>query len=1501
MTMLIATQILALPLSETAKNRDGIKHVLERTEWYWCLSALLLNPQGLDHRTLELQKLLRSNIVALYKQLLLFQIQSVCRYSRCEVAVILRDLVKLDDWETRVSTIEDLEQRVRTDVSQYNDENMVMSLRNLDSRLAGVAVTLDKFISVVEQNDKRQHEATEAAADAVFLQQMSELDPSTAKSKIERTKGGLIEEVHEMMLQQSGFDLLQDSSQKPVTWITGLPGQGKTMFMCGVVDRLVGRREPCIVSYFFCRADSSSSRTVTSVLRGLLWLICGQSWSIGRELRKKYMNHGKALFDGEDAATELEKMLAWVLSRSSMQRALLIIDAIDECDDERFELFNVIGRLVKTSSARWIISSRPDDAGVMPRSIYMRLEFDRQVLTPAIRAFVDFKVNALSDSPGYDDTVRDQVRDELYAKAGDTFLWVALVCLDVQRLRVKARNIKAHLEKVPEGLPKLYERMLKSALTSADGDLCGRILPLVSMTRRPLTLEELRLMVLTPSLLDDDVLDIVNSCGCFLTVNIDDAGSKTLVFVHESAREYLLNNPGPDVFPNSPMHYHRDVLQMCLNSMHGLKRNMYGLPTPGFDIADIKPPTPDPLNPYRYGCLHWIHHAVILHSEDLWQESDDSLIEEFLHTKLLHWLEVLSLMKSIAEGASAFRVLSEAYRNEVGTFSKITTLIMSAHRFIEYNRVAIEMAPLQVYASALLFSRRIGLRDITSLYQDHLDGISFHSSHSDPALSAASRMLPIDEIVTHLAFSLNGQMLIAGCADSGSFGPRWQDDRLLSPSSPNGSWGRRIKIWDIDDSCLVHTVDLDFIGDIAAVTFCQDAKQALVAVTRQTLVRIDADTGQRLPSFQLEHAFSSALFAPEGRYVAISTLSGQLSIVNCETGREVQLISDVWIRRDQAKMPRSKYVGITASFSPDDLRLACIHKDRTVSMRLVGGDAPIWRLWRRSRNIAFFGPERLAIHGEDGHIALVAVADGTELRTISLRQPLWYFCWLGPGTQFVASSRASSGVIAICEGSESTDTSWAPEEMHVTQSAKGFAVCSSRQTIAVVPHDGGHISLHALSDLEESGNEIREDPRQTRSIAFSKGKDSPALVALLTAAAQTARIEIVQRIESRTSSHTLSFDHEIKLLFSPCGTKLVAWDFDGFVQIFEVTTGAVTHMRHTGKFSGFLCFSPDGRHLALPQVGLEGDPMLEEELDLRRCPGLQIWDLRNDCISGAIPRTARAVAFAQNGQQLVWAEAGHVEVWTLSPWRCIAEYDFGYQPVFEHLKTYTGNFAENYAEIYAKTFGLTFSRSGLSLALIHGSSIHVWHMNADKSRGHRTWTLGENGLMNLRAELDGRGPHPIDLSPDGRMAATAQHDHVSVWFIGNEPSAPRSLEIQLPYMIETCLFDDTSSRLIVDSGTVTLPEVYGPAGDHVFETGDRPEFHGYSVSADKRWICQDGLKILYIPPEWRPTFLADYSFMGSTIAIATASEHLYILKFRGDSDPDMRWEKQEEMDRIVIR
>jgi hypothetical protein len=246
----------------------------------------------------------------------------------------------------------------------------------------------------------------------------------------------------------------------------------------------------------------------------------------------------------------------------------------------------------------------------------------------------------------------------LSSNADGTFLWVALVCQELAV--ISGWEVEEMLLAVPPGLDALYMRMMKQISTSRTAKRCKNILAVVSIIYRPITLDELPSFIDMPPRSSGNykaLAEIIGNCGSFLTLR-----DHTIYFVHQSAKDFLINKTLNIVFPSGMADIHYTMFSRSLQVLRTvLRHNVYSLIAPGISIEQVKQPDPDPLAAVQYSCLYWVDHLLDCQNrEDTIKDLKDSgSVYDFLRQYFLYWLEALSLLKSVLEGIVIIRKLED--------------------------------------------------------------------------------------------------------------------------------------------------------------------------------------------------------------------------------------------------------------------------------------------------------------------------------------------------------------------------------------------------------------------------------------------------------------------------------------------------------------------------------------------------------------------------------------------------------------------------------------------------------------------------------------------------------------------------------------------------------------------------------------------------------------------------------------------------------------------------
>ena len=246
------------------------------------------------------------------------------------------------------------------------------------------------------------------------------------------------------------------------------------------------------------------------------------------------------------------------------------------------------------SRAKLIVSSRN----------WPSLELNENSVSAAIATYIQFKVDWLAKQNEYSSNTRDAVLRYLSLNANGTFLWVALVCQELSN--TWEWEVKEKLTAFPPGLDAFYRRMMDQV---KNAQLCKQILGVVSTVYRPVALDELSSFVEMPDGVSgkyEALSKIIALCGSCLALR-----QHTITFVHQSAKDFLIQKAYDKIYPSKIEHVHHTIYSRFLQVISKkLRRDISSLSVPGFPINQVKQPDPDPLSSAKYLYMYWIGHLL---------------------------------------------------------------------------------------------------------------------------------------------------------------------------------------------------------------------------------------------------------------------------------------------------------------------------------------------------------------------------------------------------------------------------------------------------------------------------------------------------------------------------------------------------------------------------------------------------------------------------------------------------------------------------------------------------------------------------------------------------------------------------------------------------------------------------------------------------------------------------------------------------------------------------
>nr|CAL30216.1 HET-D [Podospora anserina] len=772
------------------------------------------------------------------------------------------------------------------------------------------------------------------------LSSLHSTDPRLDKKRIEEAKGGLLTGAYRWVFANPDFCLWRERSESRLLWINGDPGKGKTMLLCGIINELQG----AIVAdghcrnlaYFFCQATDSRINNAIAVLRGLIYLLAHQQPRLISHVRK-YTDAGKSLSDA-NAWFALSDILVGMLGDPNVKPTCLVVDALDECVIDLPKLLDFIV-CISSDRIKWLLTSRNETiiekklkSNNARTRLSLELKENAMEVSHAVDVYIDDKLSGL-EALQDDALLKDQVRDILHNKANDTFLWVALVVQELSMDGVESWHVLQIVEEVPPGLDGMYKRMLDEIeRNKRDSEFCWRILSVVTVAYRPLYLDEIGGLSGLPEQIvrsTENIQKIVAKCGSFLTVR-----DNQIYLVHQSAKDYLSDQASPLLFPSGVAVTHHDISDRSLKLLSGkLQRDRYGLCIPGFSIDHVRVPDPDPLATVRYSCVYWVDHLCN------WQSSDDSkhpnifqdggIVDSFLRQHYLHWLEALSLCKSMPQGILLLVKLSIT--------SQLLSLVTDMHRFVIYWRWVVENYPLQVYASALVFSPA---RSITRglFTQEERKWITSRPIVEDNWNACRQTLEGHSGSVNSVAFSPDSKWVASGSDDhtikiweaaTGSCTQTleghggWVLSVAFSPDSKwvaSGSADSTIKIWEAATGSCTQTLE-GHGGWVNSVAFSPDSKWVASGSDDHTIKIWEAATGSCTQTLEGHGGpVNSVTFSPDSKWVASGSDDHTIKIWEAATGSCTQTLEGHggWV--------------YSVAFSPDSKWVASGSADSTIKI-----------------------------------------------------------------------------------------------------------------------------------------------------------------------------------------------------------------------------------------------------------------------------------------------------------------------------------------------------------------------------------------------------------------------------------------------------------------------------------------------------------------------------------------------------------------------------------------
>ena len=1284
-------------------------------------------------------------------------------------------------------------------------------------------------------------------------------NPIDDKARIEQTKDDLLKGACAWVFNDQGFLHWRNDSEPQLLWIKGNPGKGKTMMMIALIDELSNlvQADPgsSILSYFFCQNTDTRLSSSVSILRGLIYLLAFQRRELIHHVWKRYNSERLQLFEGPNAVYALWEILRDMSSDPSFKRVYLLVDALDECDNGLEQLLGLImGRnRIPTSKVKWLVSSRykadfEKYFGSDASRSRISLELNHVHISQAVQIFIDFKVQKLAELKRYNANLRKEVERALRDKAKDTFLWVALVCKQLESVSLhRTRNV---LKELPPGLEPLYERMMEEihrGNDSEDAKLCIRVLRSATVAFRPLYLQELAGTADLPQEQFDDIQAIkglVELCGSFLTIR-----DNRVDFVHLSARDYFRNSKGSRIFPTSMAEEHYEIMRRSLQAMSVvfIREDICNLQKPGALAREVKDKiSKSPLMRVEYACRYWADHLAISRvGPDMTRSfestiSDDGIVHIFLKEHLLHWLEGMGLLDQIFKAGQVIKLLQSLinvslFQGEALQVSPLTmpkteksvelsTFLNDSSRFILSNGPILAEMPLQVYSSALIFSSR------TSQVRKQFWCLVPKWIETPPAVPEILT-LPLQtlsdhsDFVTDIAFSPKGRLIVSASSD------------------------RTIKLWDPVTGSLLHTFK-GHLDEVTTISFLSNGKLIASASDDETVRIWDLSTGHLLLTLeeQLEGSHKRA-FSEDGNLLA-TVKHGIIRLWDLAKGTLLHTLEDP-----------PNYTSVVA-VSPDGKLIASISQDAiTLWNSATGGFLYTFQEQLLYGYIAFSKAGNLLVTAKYGIIKIRDLATGILLHELKDHSKYTLAVAFSPDGKLVAS--LSQDMITLWNPATGDLLYTLGENLDASNviafSPDGNLVAASSRTTLMLWDPATGVLLH----------EFEGHLDQITALAFSPDSE------LLASTSADCRIRLWD-LSTGPISSTHTFEGYLgevsEVAFSPDGKLIASASHDRTISLSDLATGNLlqTFESHLSTVTA-LDFSADGNLLASTYhsgtVSLwntaTGDLLHTFESDIMdyvtavafspdrhlfasayRDGTIKLWDLATgdllQTLGGHLER-AEDLTFSLDGKLVISASYDNtVKIWDPATGGLLRTLEGHLEGVGALVLSADGNLVASASNDY---------------------TIKLW----DLATGELLQTLKDDFLQMREDKWD--WAKAVALSPDGNLVASAFSDStVRLW---NVRTGTLLQTLDVGASIKELSFSKEGPYLETDRGTLSIQSL------HIGASSLQPQ-PPHRIFVERDLITLNMENLLWLPTNYEAKWSA---VRGNIVVLGHYSGRVSFIKF----------------------
>ncbi|KAB5590983.1 hypothetical protein CTheo_5575 [Ceratobasidium theobromae] len=771
----------------------------------------------------------------------------------------------------------------------------------------------------------------------------------------EGTRTAIMSEMNHWSLELNAPDLYL---------MSGMAGTGKTTIACSFANRLEDRNQ--LAASFFCTRTSPECRNANRIVPTIAYQLARYATPFQSALCE-------ILGEDPDIGTknivkQFERLLKEPLMKvkdAVPENMVVVIDALDECDDRRSArlVLDLLFRFAPSLPLKFFVTSRPEPeiynkmvaSNSTSRTIFHLHEIEKSLVQADIELYLREELGPMSPT-------EDQIT-QLATRSGSLFIYAATL---VRYIRPSGDSVNPHrrlrsvLTIAPESTGKyaeidgLYAAVLKAAfeqngLESEEAEDVRAVLWTVLCVQEPVKVETLGILAgLNDTERTLSALQLLRS-----VIHVSET-SRLVSTLHASFPDFMLDKDRSGaVFCDATMQ-NGLLAERCFEVMKNrLQFNICNLESsfvPDSKVEDLEGRITKAISPILlYACRYWADHLGF--PIDSTHLSD--ALQEFLSIRLLFWIEVLSLKCETIQGLGIL-VKAKKWLGMISSSPDLARFVEDAHNFLTgYVASPASQFTPHIYISSLALCPRSSL--VYKKYQPCTRGlIGLKGPGLDQLETIALATWVIGSPVRSVCYSSDGSKVAFGCKDgmigvrnaydgSPITGPfKGHSDVVLSVAfSPDGtrfvsgSDDCTIKIWNAQDGTLVGEPFQEHTDGIKSVAFSFDGRFIALGSSDRTVRVWSANNGAPVAGPFRGHTdwVLSVAFSPDGLRLASGSGDHTVRVWNIQDGTP-------------AFNPLKGHTGIvwSVAFSPDGTRIASGSEDRSI------------RIWNAQDGLLIIGP-----------------------------------------------------------------------------------------------------------------------------------------------------------------------------------------------------------------------------------------------------------------------------------------------------------------------------------------------------------------------------------------------------------------------------------------------------------------------------------------------------------------------------------------------------------------